>query len=155
MLVGRHYQNAYVTRDIAKATERFRREAEVRTAIEIEVEVHLWTQQGEGVGRQKLAFLWIEDLQIELIQPVEGETLAIYRDALPDDDRILFHHICHRVDNWDTFMGQVAQQPYPVVVKGGTPGMLEFVYLDTREWLGHYVEYVWMVPDRWAQMGGR
>ena len=36
-----------------------------------------------------------------------------------------------------------------------TPDMLQFCYLDTREWLGHYTEYVWMVPERWAAMGGR
>ena len=46
-------------------------------------------------------------------------------------------------------------QPYPVVLKGGTPGKLDFCYLDTREWLGHYTEYVWMEPARWAAMGGR
>jgi len=59
MLVGRHYQNAYVTRDIAKATERFRREAAVRTVIETEVTVELWTPLRRGQGTQKLAFVWM------------------------------------------------------------------------------------------------
>lgn len=155
MLVGRHYQNAYVTRNIAKATERFRREAEVRTVLETEVTVKLWTPHGEGEGTQKLAFIWIEDLQVELIQPVSGDVLALYRDELPASDAIKFHHICNRVDDWDGFIAKVDQQPYPIVLKGGTAGFLQFAYLDTREWLGHYVEYVWMMPDRWAAMGGR
>jgi len=81
--------------------------------------------------------------------------LALYRDALPDDDGIRFHHICHRVEDWATFLAQVDRQPYPVAIRGGTPGMLEFLYLDTRAWLGHYIEYVWMLPERWAAMGGR
>ncbi|MET0251061.1 MAG: VOC family protein [Novosphingobium sp.] len=155
MLVGRHFQNAYVTRDIAKATERFHREAGTRNVIDVEVEVELWTPQGKGQGTQKLAFIWIEDLQVELIQPGAGDVLALYRDALPADDGIVFHHICNRVDDWDAFSAQLERQPYPVVLKGGTPGLLEFVYIDTRDWLGHYVEYVWMVPERWAAMGGR
>jgi len=155
MLTGRHYQNAYVTRNIDKAVDAFKQNAEIRKLIEIEVPVQLWTPQGEGRGVQKLAFIWIEDLQCELIQPGEGDVLALYRDALPDDDRLVFHHICQRVDDWGAFMASVDTEKFPVVLRGGTSGLLEFVYLDTRAWLGHYTEYVWMVPDRWAGMGGR
>jgi hypothetical protein len=155
MIVGRHYQNAYVTRNVEKAVAQFKERADIRTLLETEVSVKLWTPQGEGVGVQKLAFVWVGDMQFELIQPKEGDVLALYRDALPADDGLTFHHVCQVVDDWDAFMARVDQQPYPVVLKGGTPGMLDFVYLDTREWLGHYTEYVWMVPDRWAAMGGR
>lgn len=155
MIVGQHYQNAYITRNIAKAVERFRQHAEIRTVMEIEVETTVWTPKGEGNGVQKLAFIWVEDLQFELIEPQSGEVLALYRDELPDDDSLHFHHICNRVDDWDTFMDGVAKQPFPVVLKGGTPGALQFLYLDTRPLLGHYLEYVWMVPDRWQAMGGR
>jgi hypothetical protein len=155
MIVGRHYQNAYVTRNVDKAVAEFKERADVRKVIETQVSVQLWTPQGEGQGVQKLAFIWVEDLNIELIQPIEGDVLALYRDALPADDRLSFHHVCHFIDDWDAFAAKVEQQPYPVVLKGGAPGMLQFVYLDTRAWLGHYTEYVWMVPDRWAAMGGR
>lgn len=155
MLTGRHYQNAYVTRDVDKAVADFRRHADVRTLFEIETPVRVWTPQGEGSGVQKLAFVWVGDLNLELIEPKEGDVLAIYRDALRDDDRLSFHHVCHVVDDWDALMARVADQPFPVVLKGGTPGMLEFVYLDARDWLGHYIEYVWMAPERWAAMGGR
>ena len=155
MIVGRHYQNAYVTRNVDKAVAEFRERADIRLALETQVSVNLWAPHGEGVGVQKLAFIWIGDMQFELIQPIEGDVLALYRDALPADDSLAFHHVCHRIDDWDAFMAQVDQQPYPIVLKGGTPGMLQFLYLDTRKWLGHYIEYVWMVPERWAAMGGR
>jgi catechol 2,3-dioxygenase-like lactoylglutathione lyase family enzyme len=155
MMFGSHYQNAYVTRNVDKAVADFRKYADVRTLYEIEVPVQVWTPQGEGVGVQKLAFVWVGDLNLELIEPKSGDVLAIYRDALPDDDRLVFHHVCHRVDDWDEFMVRVDQEPFPIVLKGGTPGMLQFAYLDTRPWLGHYTEYVWMVPERWAAMGGR
>jgi catechol 2,3-dioxygenase-like lactoylglutathione lyase family enzyme len=155
MSIGRHYQNAYVTRDVDKAVTSFRRHADVRTVMEIETPVQVWTPRGEGTGVQKLAFVWVEDLNYELIQPKEGDVLAIYRDALPADDGLAFHHVCHRVDDWDAAMAKIAAQPFPIVLKGGTPGLLQFAYTDTRPWLGHYTEYVWMVPDRWAGMGGR
>jgi hypothetical protein len=155
MATGRHYQNAYVTRNVDKAVADFRKYADVRTVMEIETPVKVWTPQGEGEGVQKLAFVWVEDLNYELIEPKSGDVLALYRDALADDDRLVFHHVCHVVDDWDELTSRVAREPFPVVLKGGTPGLLEFLYIDTRPWLGHYTEYVWMVPDRWAAMGGR
>jgi hypothetical protein len=155
MSTGRHYQNAYVTRNVDKAVAGFKQYADLRALMEIEVPVQMWTPRGEGRGVQKLAFAWVGDLNYELIEPKEGDALAIYRDALPADDRLVFHHVCHVVDDFDALMARVEKQPFPVVLKGGTPGLLEFVYVDTRPWLGHYTEYVWMVPERWAAMGGR
>ncbi len=52
-------------------------------------------------------------------------------------------------------MAKIEAQTFPLVLRGGSPGMLQFAYTDTRAWLGHYTEYVWMVPERWAGMGGR
>jgi hypothetical protein len=155
MSTGRHYQNAYVTRNVDKAVAGFKQYADLRALMEIEVPVQMWTPRGEGRGVQKLAFAWVGDLNYELIEPKEGDALAIYRDALPADDRLVFHHVCHVVDDFDALMARIEKQPFPVVLKGGTPGLLEFVYVDTRPWLGHYTEYVWMVPERWAAMGGR
>lgn len=154
MIVGRHYQNAYITRNIDKAVAEFKDRADIRLIMETEVETKLWTPEGEGLGRQKLAFIWVDDMQYELIQPISGDVIALYRDALPEGDGLKFHHICNRVDDWDVFAAKLKDQPYPVVLRGGTPGFLEFCYIDTRPWLGHYIEYVWANPERWAQMGG-
>ena len=100
----------------------------------------------------KLAFIWIDGLQYELIQPVSG-LVDIYSDALPDDDGLKFHHICTRVDDWADFRARVDQQDLPVVLEGGGD-LLKFLYLDARKLVGHYLEYVWMTPERWASMGG-
>lgn len=155
MLVGTHYQNAYITRNIDAAVESFRQHADIRLLMETEVEVELWTPKAVGAGRQKLAFIWIGDLQCELVQPVSGEVLSLYRDELPEDDSIAFHHICQRVDDWGVFLENVKNQPFELALRGGTPGHLEFCYLDTRPWLGHYTEYVWASDERWKQLGGR
>jgi hypothetical protein len=29
------------------------------------------------------------------------------------------------------------------------------VYVDARDTVGHYLEYCWMTPERWAALGGR
>jgi len=155
MAFGQHYQNAYVTRNIDKAVESFRKYADTRLILETEVEVELWTPEGKGKGVQKLAFVWVEDHNYELIQPISGDVLKIYRDALPEGDEMVFHHVCHRVDDWDEAMAKIEANPFPIVQRGGTPGMLEFAYVDARDWLGHYIEYIWAVPERWQQLGGR
>jgi hypothetical protein len=159
MAIGRHYQNAYVTRNLDRAVAGFRQHTNPRLVIETEVEVALWTPQGEGTGVQKLAFVWVDDLNYELIEPQAGpgavDVLAIYRDALPADDSLQFHHVCHRVDDWDELQAHIAANPFPVVLRGGAPGVLQFCYVDTRPWLGHYTEYLCCNAERWGQLGGR
>ncbi len=151
MIHGKHFQNAYITRDIDKWVERFRTQAGVEDARSFEVSVEFKTPA--GVGTNKLAFIWIDNLQYELIEPVSG-AVDIYADDLPDDDSLKFHHICMRVDDWDSFRAEVDRQPYKVVLEGGGD-QLRFLYLDARDFLGHYLEYVWMTDERWAQVGGR
>ena len=47
------------------------------------------TPAGDTTQTNKLAFIWIGDLQYELIQPISG-SVDIYRDALPaGDGRVL------------------------------------------------------------------
>jgi catechol 2,3-dioxygenase-like lactoylglutathione lyase family enzyme len=154
MLTGHHYQNAYVTRNLAKAVAEFEKRADIRKILQTKVSVPVWTPEGEGAGTQNLAFIWIGDMQYEIIEPGPEAVLSLYRDALPDDDRLVFHHICHRVDDWEAFLTRQTEQEFPIVFQGGSPEFLQFAYLDTRPWLGHYTEYVWMVPERWAQLGG-
>jgi hypothetical protein len=153
MLEGHHFQNAYVTRDVDKWVATFGERAKVDTVLTFEGSTPVTTVNGAGVQTNKLAFLWVGDLQYELIQPVSGD-VAIYSDALPDGDGLQFHHVCMRVDDWDDFRARVDQQPYPVVLEGGNE-QLRFLYLDARPFLGHYLEYVWMSDARWAQMGGK
>ena len=153
MLEGRHFQNAYVTRDIEKAIETFKARANVRKLIRYEGATEVITPAGPGTQKNKLAFIWVGDLQYELIEPVSG-SVDLFRDALPADDSPRFHHICMRVDDWEDFRARVNRQPLPVALQGGGDA-LKFLYLDARKFLGHFLEYVWMTEERWAQLGGR
>jgi catechol 2,3-dioxygenase-like lactoylglutathione lyase family enzyme len=152
MLEGQHYQNAYITRDIEKAIEVFRTRGAAKKALRFEGPVEVTTPKGRGTAVSKLAFIWVNNLQYELIQPVSG-LVDIYKDELPADDRLKFHHVCMRVPEWDNFRARVDQQGYRVVLEGGGD-MLKYIYIDARDFVGHYMEYVWMTPERWTAMGG-
>lgn len=152
MLEGHHYQNAYITRDIDKAIQAFRDRAGVRDVMTYEGTMTYTTPAG-AEATQKLAFIWIDDMQYELIQPVSG-AVGLYADELPADDSMKFHHVAMRVDDWDAFRARVDREGYKVVLEGGGDA-LKFLYIDARDFLGHYLEYVWATPERWAQMGGR
>lgn len=152
MLEGRHYQNAYVTRDIDKWIEHFKATAKIDQIFSYEgAQKLIYPDGGEQVS--KLAFIWIGGLQYELIQPIGGN-LTLYSEALPEGNGLQFHHICMRIDDWDEFRARVDQQDLPIAIEGDTGG-LKFLYLDARATLGHYLEYVWTTEERWAQMGWR
>lgn len=151
MLEGIHYQNGYITRDIEKAIAQFARRSGVEDIKSFEVTVPVSTPRGKGEATNKLAFIWINNLQYELIQPVSG-LVDVYTDHLPEDDSIVFHHACMRIDDWSTFRKRVDAKGYPVVLEGGSEA-LKYVYLDARDYVGHYLEYVWATPERWAQLG--
>ena len=153
MLEGMHFQNAYVTRNSQKVIDAFKSRANIRKLIQYEGSVEVMTPAGRGIQTNKLVFIWVGDLQYELIEPVSG-TVDLYRNALPADDSPLFHHICMRVNDWGDFRARVDRQSLPVVLEGGNDS-LRFLYLDARKFLGHYLEYTWMTDERWTQVGGQ
>jgi hypothetical protein len=152
MLEGHHFQNAYVTRDIDKWVSVFEKRARIDRVLRYEGTTPVTTPDGPATQTNKLAFIWVGDLQYELIQPVGG-AVDLYEAGLPDGDALHFHHICMRIPDWEEFRPRVRGQPFPVVLEGERDG-LNFLYLDAREFLGHYLEYTWMTDERWTQMGG-
>jgi hypothetical protein len=148
-----HYQNGYVTRNLDKAMEVFKRQYGVENFFVHEGPTPIKTPAGETFMDMRIAMGWVGHLQYELIQPVSGY-VDCYREALPDDDSVRFHHICMRVPNWEAFRNEVDQKGLKVVHEGGMPGKLQFIYLDTRATLGHYLEYTWSTPEMWAATGG-
>ncbi|MFT5482813.1 MAG: hypothetical protein ACI9GW_001467 [Halieaceae bacterium] len=152
MLEGQHFQNAYITRDIEKTLQSFRDRCGTENVRSFEVEVEVSTPKGQGKAIIKLAFIWVNNLQYELIEPVSGQ-VNIYKDDLPDDDSLKFHHVCMRVDDWDDFRSRIEEMGYPIVLEGSSD-QLKYVYLDARDFLGHYLEYTWMSPERWQQLRG-
>lgn len=158
MLTGRHYQNAYIVDDIEAAITAFRNRAEIGEVRPCAIEQELWMPGGMKKVATKLAFIWIGDLQYELIE-VQRDESGIYSNfrgsGQPGGGLLSFHHVCTRVPDWDAFRTAVAAQDLPVVLERANEGdQLKFLYLDARAFCGHYLEYVWMTDERWVQLGG-
>lgn len=81
---------------------------------------------------------YIGDLQLELIQPVAGE--SIYSEFLARSGPGL-HHICFETDDLDAAVARAAEAGLEVVqqgVMGG--GLMSFAYVDGAAWGAPYVE---------------
>lgn len=154
MLTGYHYQNAYVVADIDAAIAEFRTRADIGEVQSFAVEQQLWTPSGMKRVATKLAFIWIGDLQYELIETIADET-GIYANFTSNGGSLHFHHACMRVPDWDAFRAAADKQDLPVVLERPNDDQLRFLYLDGRAFCGHYLEYVWMTHERWAQLGGK
>jgi hypothetical protein len=102
-----------------------------------------------GIGAATAAAHCAAGAKIELIQPVEG-TLRIYADVLPQGSQfaLRFHHVgCrfqHRAE-WDAFRSSLDPDRHRIAFESMAPDELShFLYLDERERLGHYLEYMWL-----------
>ncbi len=149
------FQNAYVTRDLDKAIETFKAVHGVPEFITLELDnIPVKTVYGEGPVKLRVALGWIDNLQIELIEPVSG-LCRHYTDYLPDDaDSSRFHHVCMRVSDMERTRAEVAAQGGVIVYEGEVPGCA-YIYVDARATIGHYVEYLWMSEEMWAGTGGK
>lgn len=150
-----HYQNAYITRDIAAAIDVFRARHGFEDFQRYEISYELRTRAASGTASIKLALGWIGAVQYELIQPVSG-LVDVYTSDLPQQSVLKFHHVAMRVkDDWSGFRAEVDRQKLPVIMEGGLPGQSQWLYIDGRDTVGHYLEYCYMPPERWTQLGGR
>jgi len=155
MITGHHYQNAYIVADIDAAIAEFHTRAEFGEVKPFAIQQRLRTPEGMKLVSTKLAFIWIGDLQYELIEVIDDET-GVYSNFKDNGGLLHFHHVCMRVPEWEPFRAAVAAQNLPVVLeRAGEGDLLKFLYLDGREFCGHYLEYVWMTDERWAQLGGK
>lgn len=66
------------------------------------------------------------DLQLELIQPVSGE--SIYAEHLRDHGPGL-HHTCFEVDDIDAAVERSIEHGWDCVQRGSMAGLMEFAYL--------------------------
>ncbi len=151
MLLGHHYQNGYVCDDIEAGIAAFRGRGLTRTPSIYDIDQPIDTPNGEVINSLKLCFIWINDLQYELIQPV-SDPLGVYGNCQSNGGRLRFHHICMRVPDWAEFRASVDKQDLPLVFERDLGvGELKFLYLDGREQFGHYLEYTWMSDAAWEQ----
>jgi len=141
------YQIGYVTRDLDAGVrqlqaihgiERFRIKRDVRGMA------------GMPEMLMHQAHVFIGAVQLELIQPAGGDD-ALYRDVCAaDSGAIRHHHFGMWVDDEAEYAGlraALAEQNIPVVFDAKIPDIGGAIYADTRATLGHYLEYVHLIPE--------
>jgi hypothetical protein len=87
--------------------------------------------------RMRAGFGTIYDTQIELLQPVEGD--SIYTEFL-NQGREGFHHICYTVDNLQVVINKYKEADIEVI-QSGKVMRSSYAYMDTEDTLGIIVEF--------------
>jgi hypothetical protein len=98
----------------------------------------------------RLALAMVGPLQIELIQPLEGDT--IYADFVRKRGYGL-HHIAVAVDDMESAIAQAEAAGLTVIQDGGGFGLDGdggYAYLDTEDMIGVTLEFV-ELPKRRAE----
>jgi hypothetical protein len=145
-LISNIFQICYVTADLnagmrqltaTHGIDRFRVKSDVESL------------PGMPTMRMHQAHAYVGQMQIEMIQPAGGDD-ALYRDVCAADGHSLrFHHYGLWVDDAAEFDGlspALAEQNVPVAFSSWIPDVGGAIYADMRATLGHYLEYVHLLP---------
>ncbi len=152
MIFQNHFQNAYVTRDLDKSIELMKARYGIDHFLCIDPDIEVITPQGLRHSTCKAALGWADSsMLIELIQPLDG-TVDIYSEFLPEDDSPRFHHAAMTTENWDETHAYLEENGWTIAVEHHMPEGLSFMYVDARDTIGHYLEYIWATPEMWAYL---
>jgi catechol 2,3-dioxygenase-like lactoylglutathione lyase family enzyme len=141
-------QTAWVVEDITRSEQFFVDHFGVRKWIRIP-DVHFGPDTCTYRGAPAdfvahVAMAYIGDMQLELIQPVSGD--SIYTEFLERSGPGL-HHVCFVPDDFDSAVAQAEQDGVPVVQRGSMGGgLMEFAYIDGRDAGVPYVELARLGP---------
>ena len=156
MLLTDCFQNAYVTRDLDATVEMFKSRFGVENFTLVDPDIDVMTPQGIRHSNCRAAMGWSgSSYMVEIIQPLPGSTVDIYSDYLPADNSPRFHHVAVRTLDWEQTHQQIEDEGWTIAVEHHMEEGLNFMDVDARESLGHYVEYIWAVPEMWAFMRGQ
>ena len=138
------FQIAYVTNDLDRAMRTFDKQFGVKHFFQIPNAPY------DAETQVSIATAYIGDVMIEIIEP-HGPGTTIYDAMLPSGDEftIRHHHMGHlfeREEDLQRVVDIAAAKGQSIAYEGGVEGVLKAVYLDTRESLGHYLEYIYCTP---------
>jgi Glyoxalase/Bleomycin resistance protein/Dioxygenase superfamily len=136
LLLGEHFQVAYVTTDIERACELFSARLGIRRFSRLE------GQLAAG-GHIRAEFAWVGTIMYELIS-ASGPGSALYMDRLPQGEAFAMkhHHLAFLLENrqqWDQMMAKVRQTGWAIPHHNDNP-LVEVCFVDALE-LGHYLEF--------------
>ena len=137
-------QIGYATTDCAEAVRRYGERYGVSKFLLLPN-----TQSTISPGRSaviNVALAFVNGTMIELIEPVSGAD-AIYRDVLPMSGfAVRQHYLGYAMFSeaeWQAKQEEIERQKITVVLAGEAPDVMRYQYIDLREDIGHYVEYLY------------
>jgi hypothetical protein len=142
------YQVAYVTNQIFAAQRLFGETYGLASFMQMH-DIHYPTRDGRQ-AHCHVSLAYLGALEIELIQPLDGD-VQHYLDYLPAQPKIVqFHHTCQLFDSEEAYEAKLAQyratgREFPI--DAATPGNRYF-YCDFTADLGHYVEGLYLDETR-------
>lgn len=141
------FQICYVTADLDAGMKQL---SAMHGVERFRVKRDVGSMPGMPTMRINEAHVFIGPVQIELIQPAGGDD-ALYRDVCAHDGHSLrLHHYAMWVDDAAEFDGLPAvlkEQNVLMTFLSTVPGVGGVIYADLRAALGHYLEYVHLVPE--------
>jgi hypothetical protein len=155
---GNFTQVAYVTTDIGRALETFRRVYNVPGFMVADQDFPAWVAGKDGQMKICMALANFDGVQVELIEP-RGGLSGLYGDILPADGSfaIKFHHTCVEVlgtvQDWQRHIAELPADR-PVCFRGNAGTAAYFAYTDERPHIGHYMEHVWFSPELKRRLAG-
>ncbi len=146
-LLSGFYQIGYVTRNLDAG---MRHLATIHGIERFRVRRNVGSMPGMPEMLIHQAHVYIGAVQIEIIEPAGGRD-ALYRDpCAADESAIRLHHFGMWIDNpaeYSALRAALAEQNIPVAFEASIPNAGGAIYADTRATLGHYLEYVHLVPE--------
>lgn len=149
------FQMSYVTRDrdeaVAHAQERlgFGEFRLSETTTEVLADGRIQTLQ------LRAAMTTVGRRQIEIIEPVSGP-IEVYTEGVDLAARVLtFHHMAiavrGEVGEWERLLAEVQSGGDEIVylfpARPEAEAKVRFCYVDTRQAIGHFTEYLWWDPS--------
>jgi hypothetical protein len=142
-----------VTGDFDRALELLRSQHGIERFLELR-DIRFPVDRTGGEAHCHIALGRTGDLEIELIQPLSG-AVDLYRGPLVRGGPLHFHHVAQRLDtlaDLEALQGSAAARGFAIPIDAESNGMTYF-YIDARETLGHYVEYIYGSPEYWSAVG--
>lgn len=139
-LFSKHFQICYVVRDAQHTMARFRARLGMAAWSVLDT-------SGPDSPVSAIAMAYIDDLMIELIEPVAGRP-SIYDGWAPaNPDAMKLHHLgflVHSDAEWQAALDQLDANGYAAAYAGSFGDTLDFHYADCTAELGHYHELIYL-----------
>ncbi len=132
-------QVGILVKDVEESAKKLEKVMEIGPFETFEPEYRDLTLHGMPAKfRMKIGLARAGPVQIELMQPLEGDT--IYDDALREKGYGL-HHLGIRTDNMDESIKEMGARGFKVIQSGNRPGV-KWAYLDTEQQTGVIFELI-------------